>query len=418
MSDEGAHTGVVDYAAQDFAAQDFTAQDFTPEQIERARAHKRDVRPLLIVSTVVGLAVPLVLGLTPAGAGLVRAAGDVAGGGWVARAMLGSLAISLLGLVIRVPLSMWGEVVSRRWGLSRRGWGLFAADTAKGFVIGAVLTAAAVGGLYFLLRHAGGTWWVWAAGAAAALAVLGSFIMPVLIEPLFNKFQPLPDGELRDRLMALVAESGVAVRDILVSDSSKRTTAANAYVSGFGKTRRLVVWDTTTDSLAADEVAAVAAHELGHAARRDVLVGTVLGAVGAVLGVAALAAALHWSPLLDAAGVTRAADPRSQALVRTILAVLGLLGEPWGLAYSRRIEARADGYALDLVRAPDTVVRMERSLAVQNIADLRPRRYEILLRYTHPPIQDRIAHARRWAADHDVPIPKPLSAGSKEVGGV
>jgi STE24 endopeptidase len=332
----------------------------------------------------------------------------VAGGGWVARALLGSAAISLLGLLLRIPLSMWSETVSRRWGLSRRGWGLFAADTAKGFVIGALLTAAAVGGLYLLLRHGGDAWWVWAALAAAGLAVLGSFIMPVLIEPLFNTFRPLPAGPLRDRLMALVAESGVAVRDILVSDSSKRTTAANAYVSGFGKTRRLVVWDTTTDSLDTDEVAAVAAHELGHAARRDVLVGTLLGGVGAAVGVAVLAAALHWSPLLDAAGVPRADDPRSQALLRAILAVIGLLAEPWGLAYSRHIESRADGYALDLFRDPDTVVRMERSLAVQNIADLRPRRYEVLLRYTHPPIHERIAHARRWAAEQGVPVPPPL----------
>ncbi|NUR62079.1 MAG: M48 family metallopeptidase [Catenulispora sp.] len=391
--------------------------DFTPEQIERSRAYKHDVRPLVVISTLLGLAVPLVLGLTPAGAALVRVAGDLAGGGWIARALLGSVAISLLGLVLRLPLSMWGETVSRRWGLSRRSWGLFAADTAKGFVIGAVLTAGAIGGLYALLRHAGGGWWVWAALAAAGLAVLGSFIMPVLIEPLFNKFRPLPDGELRDRLMALVAQSGVPVRDILVSDSSKRTTAANAYVSGFGKTRRLVVWDTTTDSLSTEETAAVAAHELGHAARRDVLVGTVLGAVGAAVGVAVLAAALHWSPLLDAAGVQQADDPRSQALVRAILAVIGLVGEPWGLAYSRYIESRADGYALDLFRDPDTVVRMERALAVQNIADLRPRRYEVLLRYTHPPIPERIAHARRWAAEQGVAIPRSLSAESKEAGG-
>ncbi|NUP49749.1 MAG: M48 family metallopeptidase [Catenulispora sp.] len=403
----------MNYPAADAA--DFTDfTDFTPEQIERSRAYKRDVRPLVIASTTLGLAVPLVLGLTPAGAGLVRAAGDLAGGGWVARALLGSLAISLLGLVLRLPLSMWGETVSRRWGLSRRGWGLFAADTAKGFGIGAVLTAAAVAGLYFLLRHGGDGWWVWAALAAAALAVLGSFIMPVLIEPLFNKFRPLPGGELRDRLMALVAQSGVPVRDILVSDSSKRTTAANAYVSGFGKTRRLVVWDTTADSLSTEETAAVAAHELGHAARRDVLVGTLLGAVGGAVGVALLAAALNWTALLDAAGVTHAEDPRSQALVRAVLAVIGLVGEPWGLAYSRHIEARADGYALDLFREPDTIVGMERALAVQNIADLRPRRYEVLLRYTHPPIPDRIAHARRWAAEQGVAIPKSLSAGSKE----
>ena len=392
----------------DIAAKDSVARDFTPEQIERARAYKRDVRPLRLTSMLVGLAVPLVLGLTPAGAGLVEAAGDIGGGGWVATALLGSVALSLLGLLIRIPLSMWGETVSRRWGLSKRGWWLFAADTAKGFVIGAVLTAAAVIAFYALLRNGGGAWWVWAALAAAVLAVLGSFIMPVLIEPLFNKFKPLPEGPLRDRLMALVEQSGVPVRDILVSDSSKRTTAANAYVSGFGKTRRLVVWDTTTDSLDTDEVAAIAAHELGHAARRDVLVGTVFAAVGAALGVAVLAAALHWSPLLDAAGVAHAADPRSQALVRAVLVVIGLVGEPWGLAFSRHIEARADGYALDLFRAPDTIVRMERALAVQNIADLEPRRWEVILRYTHPPIPDRIAHARRWAAETGVPIPKSL----------
>jgi len=329
---------------------------------------------------------------------------------------LGSVAISLLGLVLGMPLSMWGEVVSRRWGLSTRSWRLFAADTAKGFLIGALLTAAAITGLYFLMRDAGDAWWVWAALAAAALAVLASFIMPVVFEPLFNKFRPLPEGPLRERLMLLVAESGVPVKDILVSDSSKRTTAANAYVSGFGRTRRLVVWDTTTDSLDTDEIAAVAAHELGHAARRDVLVGTLVGAVGAALGVVLLAAALHWTPLLDAAGVQHADDPRSQALVRAVFAVIGLVGEPWGLAYSRYIEGRADGYALDLFRDPDTVVRMERSLALQNIADLRPRRYEVLLRYTHPPIPERIAHARRWAAEQGVPIPKPLSAALQEPG--
>ena len=387
---------------------DYASQDFTPEQIERARAYKRDVRPLRIASTLLGLAVPLVLGLTPAGAGLVEAAGDVGGGGWVATALLGSVALSLLGLVIRIPLGMWGETVSRRWGLSKRGWGLFAADTAKAFVIGTVLPAAAILALYTLLRHAGGAWWVWAALAAAALAVLASFVMPVLIEPLFNKFQPLPAGPLRDRLTALVEQSGVPVKEILVSDSSRRTTAANAYVSGFGKTRRLVVWDTTTDSLETGEVAAIAAHELGHAAKRDVLVGTAFAAFGAALGVAVLAAALHWSPLLDAAGVQHAADPRSQALVRAVLVVIGLVGEPWGLAYSRYIEGRADGYALDLFRDPDTIVRMERALAVQNIADLSPRRWEVLLRYTHPPIPERIAHARRWAAETGVPIPKPL----------
>ena len=387
--------------------------DFTPAEIDRARRRKRDLLPLLIITTFLGLAVSPAVGLTPFGAGVVRVAGDLAGGGWIARAVLGSLALSLLGLLIGLPFSVWDEIVDRRWDLSRRSWRLFAADRAKGFAIGALLTAAAVLGFYAAMRRLS-WWWVWAGLAAAALAVLASFVMPVLIEPLFNKFRPMPDGPLRTRLLELVDQSGVPVRDVLVSDSSRRTTAANAYVSGFGRTRRLVVWDTTAEAFGTEEVAAVAAHEIGHAARRDVLVGTVLGAAGAALSVAALALALTWSPLLSAAGVTQADDPRSQALVRALLVLFGLVGEPVMLAYSRHIEARADGYALDLFRDPATVVRMERGLAVRNLADLRPWRVEVLLGYSHPPIHLRIAHARAWAARHGVPVPGPL-ADSPEV---
>jgi STE24 endopeptidase len=226
----------------------------------------------------------------------------------------------------------------------------------------------------------------------------------------------MPEGPLRERLMALVAESGVDVRDILVSDSSRRTTAANAYVSGIGRTRRLVVWDTTVEGFAAEEVAAVAAHEIGHAARRDVVVGTVLAAVGAAATVALLALALRWDPLLRAAGVGTASDPRSQALVRALLVVFETVGEPFMLAFSRRIEARADGYALDLFRDPATIARMERGLALRNIADLQPRRPEVLLRYSHPPIDRRIAHARTWAAAHGGPVPGPL-AGENGMSG-
>jgi STE24 endopeptidase len=358
------------------------------------------------------LAVPFALGFTPVGAGVVRAAGQLGGGGWIATAAIGSVALSLIGLVLGLPLSMRGEVVNRRWQLSRRSWGLFAADRAKGFVIGAALTAGAVTGLYALMRWSPGQWWVWAGLAAAGLAVLGSFAMPVLIEPLFNRFRPMAEGPLRTRLMELVEESGVDVRDILVSDSSRRTAAANAYVSGFGRTRRLVVWDTTADGFAVEEVAAVAAHELGHAARRDVLVGTVFGAVGAAFSVALLALALHWPPLLHAAGVTTLDDPRSQGLVRALLVLFGLVGEPAMLVFSRYIETRADGYALDLFRDPATVVRMERGLAVLNIADLRPRRTVVLLTYSHPPIHERMAHARRWAAAHGVAVPGPLADGN------
>ena len=387
---------------------DTAADDFTPAQIERSRARRRDTLPLRYASALVGTAVPCLLGFTPLGAWVVRAAGAAAGGGWIARAALGAVALQLLLTLTGLPVSLLAERVNRRWGLSTRTWRLFAADAVKGLLIGAVLLAAVSVGLYALVRARPGDWWLIAAPGAAMLVVLLSFLVPVLFEPLFNRFEPMAEGELRSRLLALAEHSGIRVRDILVADASRRTTAANAYVSGIGRTRRVVVWDTTVEQAGPEEVAAIAAHELGHVARRDVLTGTVAGALGAALAVLALAAALHWGPLLRAAGADSAADPRSLALVLALATVAGTVAGPVGNAFSRRIEARADGYALDLTRAPEAVVAMQRRLAVVNIADLAPRRAAVLLFATHPPTAARIAHARAWARAHGVPVPPPL----------
>ncbi|WP_236652494.1 M48 family metalloprotease [Streptacidiphilus neutrinimicus] len=383
--------------------------DFTPAEIARSRARKRETAPLRYASMLLGLAVPAVLGFTPLGAGLVRAAGRLGGGGWVATAALGAVALQLLLLLFELPLSLRAEVVNRRWGLSRRSWRLFAADAGKGFAIGAALFAGVAVVLYALMRWLPGTWWVLGAVGAAALVVALSFLLPVVVEPLFNRFTPLPDGPLRVALTAMVEASGVRVRDILVSDASKRTSAVNAYVSGIGRTRRVVVWDTTVEQAAPEEVAAVAAHELGHAARRDVLHGTLTGALGAAAAVCVLAAALRWPPLLDAAGVTHASDPRSLALVMALGTVGGALAGPVYNARSRQVEARADAYALDLTRAPETVVAMQRRLAVLNIADLAPHPLTVALFASHPPTAARIAHARAWARTHGLPDPPRLS---------
>ena len=386
---------------------DFTA-DFTAEQVQRSRARKRETMPLRYAAALIGTAVPCLLGFTPLGAGLVHDAGVLAGGGWIATAALGAVALQVVLTLAGLPVSLRTEAVNRRWGLSTRSWRLFAADTGKGLLLGAVLSAALSTGLYALIRARPDSWWLVAAPLAAALVVLLSFLVPVVFEPLFNRFQPMADGELRRLLLDLADRSGVRVRDILVADASRRTTAANAYVSGIGRTRRVVVWDTTVAQAEPEEVAAIAAHELGHAARRDVVTGTVVGAVGSAVAVVLLAAALHWGALLRAAGVSGATDPRSLALVLALGVVAGTVAGPFGNAFSRRIEARADGYALELTRAPQAVVAMQRRLAVLNIADLAPSRLAVLLFATHPPTLARIAHARGWAVTHDVPVPPPL----------
>jgi STE24 endopeptidase len=209
------------------------------------------------------------------------------------------------------------------------------------------------------------------------------------------------------------------VRDILVSDASRRTNSMNAYVSGMGRTRRIVVWDTTVEQATPEEIAVIAAHELGHAARRDVVAGTAVGAAGMAVLTLLLAAALRWEGLLHAAGIDAAADqqagsgagawrtasdPRSLALILALATVLGALGTPFYNAYSRRVEARADGFSLDVTRDPGAMVSTWRTLAVRSVSDLRPNRLEIAMAGTHPPVPARIAHARAWAAEHGVPV--------------
>ena len=191
----------------------------------------------------------------------------------------------------------------------------------------------------------------------------------------------------------MAERDGVPVRDVLVADASRRTNALNAYVSGLGPTRRIVVYDTLLREAPPAEVRAVVAHELGHAKDRDVLTGTLIGALGAAAAVCAVYLIGSWTPLLRRAGVESITDPRAVALLLALATLAGLAASPLQSFVSRRIEARADGHALALTEDPATVERMEQRLATTNLADVDPPRLEYLFFASHP--VRRGAHRRR-----------------------
>jgi STE24 endopeptidase len=165
-------------------------------------------------------------------------------------------------------------------------------------------------------------------------------------------------------------------------------------VSGFGRTRRIVAYDTLLSTAEPREVELVVAHELGHVKHRDVLHGTVLGALGGAVGVCLLAAVVQWQPLLDAAGVGDFEDPRSMWLLAAVAAVGSAAAGPFGCALSRRIERRADVHALELTADPAHFIAMQRRLTVANIGDPSPPRLLHVLFGTHPTPAERIAAAR------------------------
>ncbi|MFE9425052.1 M48 family metalloprotease [Kitasatospora sp. NPDC006697] len=371
--------------------------DFTAEELARGRALRRAQVPWAIGGRVAGLALSLVLGFTPAGAAAVRWAGELFGGSWAAQVLAGTVLLVLLGQVLALPFTARVRRIRTRFGLVTQGWAGWLVDLLRGLLLTLALALPAALGVYALTGWSRQWWWLPAAAAAAALTVAFSFLFPLLVEPLFNRFTPMPEGELRSALLALAERDAVRVRDVLVADASRRTTALNAYVSGFGATRRIVAYDTLLTTAAPREVELVVAHELGHVKHRDVPRGTALAAVGAAAVVAVLGLLLSLRPLLDAAGVPDVADPRSLPLLAACAALLGALGGPPQAAVSRRIEARADRHALDLTRDPEQFIAMQRRLALTNVADVDPPRLLELLFASHPSTARRIAAARAWA---------------------
>jgi STE24 endopeptidase len=368
-----------------------------PEQVERAKEFAAALRPASLASLLLGLAVSAVLGLTRLGSRVVRAVAAPFGGGWVWQVLLGVLALSVIGRLVTLPLAAYAEVVRHRYGLSTRGWGLWLRDVAVSTAIGAGITALALLSVVWIVRRAPRTWWAWAALTGAGFVVVGSFLYPLLIEPAFNRFEPLPAGSLRTDLLALAEENGTPVRDVLVSDASRRTTTLNAYVSGFGSTRRIVVYDTVLAELPDAEIEAIVAHELGHVANNDVLTGTLIGALGAAAGISALAWLVSSPRLLRRAGADSPADPRVIPLALFLLAAGSLLATPLQNMVSRHVEARADVHALDLTGDAEAFIAMQRRLATANLADPDPPDAWQWFFGSHPTVAERVALAQDWA---------------------
>lgn len=385
-------------------------RDFTEAQIARENAFHGAVRPPAYVSYGLALVIACVLGFSPVGARMVSRVAAPFGGGWFWQVLLGGVAVTLLARLLLLPWDAWAESVRRRYGLSTRTWGGWAVDVAKSYGVGLVLTLLVLFLVIGLARWSPDWWWRVGAALGAVLVVVVSFAYPVVVEPVFNKFTPMPEGELRWTLLALARSDGVPVEDVLVADASRRTSSLNAYVSGFGSTRRIVVYDTLLDSASDREIELIVAHELGHAKRRDVVWGTVMGAVGVALLVCLLALVGRSGSVLSRAGVSSLGDGRAVALVLAVLAVVGFVTGPAQALISRRIETRADVHALDLTKDPQSMIAMQKRLSTRNLSDLDPSPIVFGMFSTHPTGPQRIALARTWELLHD----QRLTTGSAD----
>lgn len=358
-------------------------EKFTQEDLERSRRYHRPLYGIRLAELAVGLAVP--------GALAVADAGTWFGLRWWLEVPLLVALVLVAAALVRLPLSAWRLRHERRWGFSTqstRGW---LADRAKALAIGVALTSVAFLGLVGAARLFP-RWWPLVAGVgAAALVALLTFVAPVILEPVFNRFRPLADARLAGELRELAERAGVPVRDVLVADASRRTRKHNAYVSGLGRTRRVVLWDTLLADVAEPELKVVVAHELAHRRYRHVAWGTALG-----MGGAAGAVLLLW-----AVGPP-ASEPEVVPFALFLFGALELASLPLGAAVSRSWERAADRFSIELTADPEAYVRLHYGLARDNIGDLDPPRAWHLVFHGHPTAPERIAAARKNASPQSV----------------
>jgi STE24 endopeptidase len=343
----------------------FMLSEFTKEQIERARRYHRPLYAAMVADFAAGLAALGALTLV-----------DLPLPWWL-EVVAGPALVAAVLWAVGLPAGWWRFRHERLWGFATqnaRGW---AEDRAKSLAVGVVTTIVFVAPL-LALAHLFPHGWPWpAAAGGAVLALLVLFVAPIVLEPVFNRFRPL-EGVLAERLRALAERVGVPVREVLVADASRRTSKQNAYVSGIGRTRRIVVWDTLLEA-PEQEIELVVAHELGHRHHRHV----------AILTALAMAAVVVYVVLLRL--VRPHPEPHDAALVLLLAGALEFVALPFASALSRRFERAADRFSLTAMAEKDAYIQVHRRLALTNLADLDPPKLPYLLVFSHPTPPERLS---------------------------
>jgi STE24 endopeptidase len=363
----------------------------TPE----ARRYNRIHRWLEVGDFVLGLAFLLVLLLTGWN-GVLR--------DWAYRAAFQNYTLSvffyvfllmLAGKLLGIGLDYYGLRLERRFQLSNQKTRSWLWDEMKGFLVGLVLAGVIAELLYFTIRQSPQHWWLIAWGLFMVLFVVVAQVAPLILFPIFYKFEPLENDDLKRRLVRLSERAGTKVRGIYKWHLSEKSRKANAALTGLGATRRIILADTLLDHYSPDEIEAVLAHELGHHVHKHILKSIFVQAAITLFGFWAANYVLHLS--IEQWGMfDTLADFSNLPLLVLVSTVLSIVLMPAMNAYSRFNERQADRYAFESIRSVQPFISSMNKLAAQNLAERTPARWVEWLFHSHPAISRRVAAAEAW----------------------
>ena len=363
--------------------------------LPNASRYQRVKLTMSIISMALNVVIPLVF-LLAGGSEAIRNLAE----GWSSNsALIVVLFLLVTGAgfqLIEFPFEVYsGFIVEKQFGLSKVSIGRWLYDWFKGTLLQSVLLVVLLSGMYWLLRSQPELWWLWAAIGATILVIILMALVPVLLLPLFYKFQPIPEGELKDRLFALADQIGTHVQGIYVWHLGDKTSKANAAVTGWGRTRRIIISDTLIESNSIEEIEVVMAHELGHHVRWDVW--KMLAVSTALIFISFFVIDLALAAWIDSLGLRGIDDIAGLPLVLIVGAGVSLVALPISNWLSRKAETDADLYALNLTGMRDEFISAMNKLGDQNLSQKNPNAIVEFLFHSHPSIQHRIDRANAWS---------------------
>jgi STE24 endopeptidase len=364
-----------------------------PEASELALRYYRSGNVIWAIEQALGLSLPALMLFTGLSARLRTLASVVARAHFYPTLVVYMALVALLLFVVQLPLTVYvGYLREHAYGLSTQRFSKFAGDELKGLAVGLFVGALIIWVPYLLLARSPTRWWLWTGALALPFFMLVLLITPVYIAPLFNKFGPMKDKALESQVLAVAAQAGVEGARVFEVNKSVDTEKVNAYVTGLGKTKRIVLWDTLMARLTPDETRFVVGHELGHYVLGHVWISIFVSWVLTLMGLFAThrTAGLLLTRFGGRFGFTRLSDPASLPLLMLLLSLFSFLISPAALALSRHQEQQADRFGLDLTRDNHAAASAFVALQRQNLAVPRPGLLYKIFRASHPPIGERV----------------------------
>ena len=317
------------------------------------------------------------------------------------RALVVSFVFFIISTVLTLPWTLYADYFREKaYGRTSQPLGDWLMQGAIAAGVSAVVGGLFLMGVYWLMRRTGKTWWIWSGALTAAVLSFVILLSPVLIEPLFNKYEPIPPGQVRDAVVAMAGRAGVPPERVFMFNGSRQSNNFTANAGGVGSTARVAISDVAMGKASLDEVRAVTGHEIGHYVLKHTWYGILFYSIAAIILFWIADRTFPWFARRFGSSASLA-EPRGVPVLMFMVSLFGLLTLPIFNTFSRWIETQADGYSLETENRPDAL-----STALVKTAEYRyprPGKLEELVFYDHPSVEARVRRAMAWKAAHPEP---------------